>query len=61
MPMYMAEPTTIWYYTVAGQLYSTFSLPQGHTSLDVPDERGVYVLKSVNSLGETQAQVMIVE
>ena len=61
MPMYMDHPVTIWYYTAAGQLYSTFDLPQGYTSLPTPGQPGVFVIKSVNSEGETQAQVMIVE
>lgn len=61
MPMYMDHPVTIWYYTAAGQLYSTFDLPQGYTSLPTPGQPGVFVIKSVNSEGETKAQVMIVE
>lgn len=61
MPMYMDHPVTIWYYTAAGQLYSTFDLPQGYTSLPTPGQPGVFVIKSVNSEGETQAQVMVVE
>ena len=61
IPMYMEQPATIWYYTMSGQLYSTFTLPQGYTSLATPELPGVYVLKSVNAQGETQARVMIVE
>ena len=61
MPMYMDHPVTIWYYTISGQLYSTFALPQGYTSLPVPDQTGAYIIKSVDSEGGTQAQVMIVE
>lgn len=61
VPMYMTHTTTIWYYTVSGQLYSTFTMPQGHTSLATPSQPGVYIIKSVNSKGETQAQTMIVE
>lgn len=61
MPMYMEHAVTIWYYTISGQLYSTFALPQGYTSLPAPDQTGTYIIKSVDSEGETQAQVMIVE
>ena len=61
IPMYMEQPATIWYYTMSGQLYSTFTLPQGYTTLATPDLPGVYVIKSVNAQGNTQAQVMIVE
>lgn len=61
VPMYMAQPATIWYYTVSGQFYSSFTLPQGYTTLMVPGQTGVYILKSVNSEGETKAQVMLVE
>ena len=61
MPIYMEQPTTIWYYTISGQLYSTFDLPQGYTTLYVPNQTGVYILKSANAQGETQAQVMIVQ
>ena len=61
MPMYMAHTTTVWYYTMSGQLYSTFEMPQGYTSLDTPAQPGVYILKSVNSEGESQAQTMIVQ
>ena len=61
MPMYMDHTVTIWYYTADGQLYSTFDLPQGYTSLPTPGQPGVFVIKSVNSEGETQAQVMVVE
>lgn len=61
MPMYMEQPATIWYYTVSGQLYSSFRMPQGYTDLYTPDIPGVYILKSINTKGETQAQVMIVE
>ena len=61
MPMYMEHAMTIWYYTISGQLYSTFALPQGYTSLPAPDQTGTYIIKSVNSEGETKAQVMIVE
>jgi hypothetical protein len=61
IPMYMEQPATVWYYTMSGQLYGTCSLEQGYTSLATPDLPGIYVLKSVNARGETQAQVMIVE
>ena len=61
VPMYMAKPADIWYYTVSGQLYSTTSLMEGYNTLEVPSLPGVYVLKSVNRDGETKAQVMIVE
>lgn len=61
MPVYMDYPTTVWYYTVAGQLYSTFTLPAGYSTMDFPMQHGVYVLKATNQRGESQAQVMIVE
>ena len=61
LPMYMAQPTTIWYYTISGQLYRTFSLPQGYTSLPTPEETGAFIIKAVNTQGETTAQVMIVQ
>ena len=61
MPVYMETPTTIWYYTISGQLYSTFTLPRGYSTMTMPMQQGVFVLKSTNQKGETQAQVMIVE
>ena len=61
IPMYMDYAATVWYYTVSGQLYGTFDLPQGYTSLAVPAEQGVFVIKAVNAQGETHAQIMIVE
>ena len=61
MRMYMAQETTIWYYTVSGQLYSSFTMPQGHGMMDVPNTPGVYVLRAVDKQGETQAQVLLVE
>lgn len=61
MPVYMENQTTIWYFTVSGQLYSTFTLPSGYSTLYVPEQGGVYVLKAINSAGGSQAQVMIVE
>lgn len=61
MPVYMEQQATVWYFTVSGQLYATFTLPQGYTSLTAPAQTGVYILKSVNNQGDTQAQVMIVE
>ena len=61
MPVYMDYPTTVWYYTVAGQLYATFTLPAGYSSMDFPAQHGVYVLRATNQKGESQAQVMIVE
>jgi hypothetical protein len=61
MPMYMEQPATIWYYTISGQLYGSYSLPQGYTTLEAPTQTGVYVLKSVNAQGETKAQKIIVE
>ena len=61
MRMYMAQETTIWYYTVSGQLYSSFTMPQGHSMMSVPDTPGVYVLRAVDKQGETQAQVLLVE
>lgn len=61
MPIYMEQAATIWYYTISGQLYSTFTLPQGYASLPTPGQTGAYVIKSVDSEGGTQAQVMIVE
>ena len=61
MRMYMAQETTIWYYTVSGQLYSTFTMPKGHGMMDVPNTPGVYVLRAVDKQGETQAQVLLVE
>ena len=59
--MYMEQPATIWYYTVSGQLYSTFDMPQGYTDLPTPDQAGIFVLKAVNAQGESKAQVMIVQ
>jgi hypothetical protein len=61
MPMYMEQATTIWYYTISGQLYSTFGLPQGYTTLPIPEQNGAYIIKSTNAQGQTQAQVMIVQ
>lgn len=61
LPVYMEQAAEITYYTVSGQLYTTFSLPQGYSTLYVPGDRGVYVLKSVNASGETKAHVMLVE
>ena len=61
LPVYMNHPTTVWYYTVAGQLYASFDLPRGYSTLNIPAQHGVYVLKATNQTGETQAQVMIVE
>ena len=61
MPIYMEHAATVWYYTISGKLYSTFSLPQGYVSLPTPGQTGAYVIKSVDSEGGTQAQVMIVE
>lgn len=61
VPMFMAHPATIWYYTMSGQLYSTYDMQQGYTDLVVPTQTGVYIIKSVNSQGETKAQTMIVE
>lgn len=61
MPMYMEYPTTIWYYTVSGQLVSTFGLPQGYTDLPTPEQKGAYIIKAVNTQGETKAQVILVE
>jgi hypothetical protein len=61
VPMYMDQAVTIWYYTISGQLLTSFGLPQGYTSLPVPEQTGAYIIKSVNAQGETQAQVMIVE
>ena len=61
VPLYMEQPATIWYYTVSGQLYATFTLPQGHTSLPTPEQPGTYILRAVDAKGETKAQVMIVE
>ena len=61
LPIYMEQPATIWYYTISGQLYTSFGLPQGYTTLPTPDQKGAFILKAVNARGETQAQVMIVE
>lgn len=61
IPLYMEQPTTIWYYTVSGQLYSSFTLPQGYADLPTPEQTGIFVLKAVNTQGETKAQVMIVQ
>ena len=61
LPIYMEQPTTIWYFTISGQLYTTFGLPQGYTTLPTPDQTGAYIIKAVNAQGQTQAQVMIVE
>lgn len=61
MRMYMAQEITVWYYTVSGQLYSSFTLPKGHVTMDTPTIPGVYVLRAVDKQGETQAQVLLVE
>lgn len=61
MPMYMERAVTVWYYTISGQLYSSFALPQGYTSLPTPDQTGAYVIKTVDAEGETKGQVMIVQ
>jgi len=61
IPMYMEQQATIWYYTISGQLYGSYSLPQGYTTLEAPTQTGVYVLKAVNAQGETKTQKIIVE
>ena len=61
VPVYMEHSATIWYYTVSGQLYSSFTLPQGYADLPTPEQPGIFVLKAVNAQGETKAQVMIVQ
>lgn len=61
IPMYMERSATVWYYTVSGQLYSTFEMPQGYASLLTPNQKGAYILKSVDAEGETKAQVILVE
>ena len=61
VPMYMEHPMTVWYFTTTGQLYGRYDLPQGYTDLPTPDQAGPYILKSVNTQGKTNAQVMIVE
>ena len=61
VPMYLEHATTIWYYTTSGQLLTSFGLPQGYTTLPVPDQVGAFIIKAVNAQGETQAQVMIVQ
>ena len=59
--LYMEQPATIWYYTVSGQLYSSFTLPQGYAELPTPEQTGIFVLKAVDAQGESKAQVMIVQ
>ena len=61
LPVYMEHSATIWYFTVSGQLYSSFTLPQGYADLPTPEQPGIFVLKAVNAQGETKAQVMIVQ
>lgn len=61
VPMYMEQQATIWYYTVSGQLYGTYTLPQGYTALTTPAQQGIYILKSTTQDGETTSQVMIVQ
>ncbi len=61
IPMYMEQAATIWYYTISGQLYSTFALPQGYTSLPTPAQTGAYIIRSVSTDGKSQGQVMIVQ
>ena len=61
IPMYMERSATIWYYTVSGQLYSTFEMPQGYASLMTPNDRGAYIIKSIDAEGQTKAQVILVE
>ena len=61
IPMYMERSATVWYYTVSGQLYSTFEMPQGYASLLTPNQKGAYILKSVDAEGQTKAQVILVE
>ena len=59
--VYMEQPTTIWYYTVSGQLYSTIQMTQGYGDLPAPDHTGIFVLKAVNAQGESKAQVLLVQ
>lgn len=61
MAMYMEQQTTIWYYTVSGQFYGSFTMPQGYATFEAPSQPGVYVLKSVNTQGDKKAQKLIVE
>ncbi len=61
IPMYMEHPATIWYYTVSGQLVTTFGMPQGYTELPTPEQKGAYIIKSVNTQGDTNAHVILVE
>ena len=61
IPMYMERSATIWYYTVSGQLYSTFEMPQGYASLMTPTQKGAYIIKSIDAEGQTKAQVILVE
>ena len=57
----MERSATIWYYTVSGQLYSTFEMPQGYASLMTPTQKGAYIIKSIDAEGQTKAQVILVE
>lgn len=61
IPVYMEQTTTIWYFTMSGQLYGSTTLPQGYGTLIAPYQTGAYILKAVDARGETKAQVMIVE
>ena len=61
IPMYMERSATIWYFTISGQLYSTFEMPQGYGSLLTPNQKGAYILKSIDAEGQTKAQVILVE
>jgi len=48
-------------YTVSGQLYTTLSLPAGRSNVTAPLQQGVYIVKIVDSEGNTRAQQIIVE
>lgn len=61
IPIRTPQPVTAWLYTITGQLYSTHALPQGQVEIPAPTQQGVYVLKTIDSNGETQAKQIIVE
>ena len=61
IPVYMEQSATVRYFTILGQYYTSYTMPQGHTYLSVPDTQGAYILFMETSSGETQTQTMIVE
>lgn len=61
IPVRLLQPAKVWFYSVSGQIYATYVLPEGESMVAAPLQRGVYIVKMISEQGDVKAQRMLVQ